>query len=78
METLFSKVKIAHSRRVFCLPKEEKTKISMKDLDKGFAIYKKMGESENREDEAERLKRITPFYLLLNFHNIFLYITNIL
>ena len=27
METLFSKVKIAHSRRVFCKPKEEKTKI---------------------------------------------------
>ena len=58
METLFSKVKIAHSRRVFCLPKEEKTKISMKDLDKGFAIYKKMGESENRKDEAERLKQL--------------------
>lgn len=58
METLFSKVKIAHSRRVFCLPKEEKTKISMKDLDKGFAIYKKMGESENRKDEADRLKQL--------------------
>lgn len=55
METLFSKVKIAHSRRVFCLPKEEKTKISMKDLEKGFEIYKKMGDSENREKEKERV-----------------------
>lgn len=58
METLFSKVKIAHSRRVFCLPKEEKTKISMKDLDKGFTIYKQMGESENRKEEADRLKQL--------------------
>ena len=55
METLFSKVKIAHSRRVFCLPKEEKTKISMKDLEKGFEIYNKMGDSENREKEKERV-----------------------
>jgi AAA+ superfamily predicted ATPase len=55
METLFSKVKIAHSRRVFCLPKEEKTKISMKDLEKGFEIYKKMGDSKNREKEKERV-----------------------
>ena len=58
METLFSKVKIAHSRRVFCLSKEEKTKISMKDLDKGFTIYKKMGESEKRKDEADRIKQL--------------------
>ena len=58
METLFSKVKIAHSRRVFCLPKEEKTKISMKDLDKGFTIYKQMGESGKRKDEADRLKQL--------------------
>lgn len=58
IETLFSKVKIAHSRRVFCLSKEEKTKISMKDLDKGFTIYKKMGESEKRKDEADRIKQL--------------------
>ena len=31
METLFSKTKIAHSRRVFCKPENVKTKITMKD-----------------------------------------------
>lgn len=56
METLFSKVKIAHSRRVFCLPKEEKTKITIKDLEKGFEIYKKMGNSQKRLEEIEQKK----------------------
>lgn len=58
METLFSKVKIAHSRRVFCLPKEEKTKISIKDLEKGFDIYKKMGDSQKRQEEKEKVKQL--------------------
>jgi AAA+ superfamily predicted ATPase len=58
METLFSKVKIAHSRRVFCLPTEERTKISMEDLEKGFAIYKQMGSNEKRIEEQARLKQI--------------------
>jgi len=58
METLFSKVKIAHSRRIFGLPNEEKTQINMKDLEKGFDIYKKMGDSEKKKNEAERLKQL--------------------
>jgi AAA+ superfamily predicted ATPase len=58
METLFSKVKIAHSRRVFCLAKEEKTKINKADLEKGFDMYKKMGSSEKVMKEQERLKQI--------------------
>jgi len=58
METLFSKVKIVHSRRVFCLPKEEKTHITMKDLEKGFDIYKKMGDNETRIKEQERLNQL--------------------
>ena len=58
METLFSKVKIAHSRRVFCLPSEEKTQITIDDLDKGFNIYKKMGDVENKIEEQNRLKQI--------------------
>lgn len=58
METLFSKVKIAHSRRVFCLPIEERTKISVEDLEKGFAIYKQMGSNEKRIEEQARLKQI--------------------
>jgi SpoVK/Ycf46/Vps4 family AAA+-type ATPase len=58
METLLSKVKIAHSRRVFCLAKEEKTKINKEDLEKGFEMYKKMGSSEKKIKEEERLKQI--------------------
>lgn len=58
METLFSKVKIAHSRRVFCLPKEERTHLTMEDLEKGFAIYKQMGTSEKQIEEQARLKQI--------------------
>jgi SpoVK/Ycf46/Vps4 family AAA+-type ATPase len=58
METLFSKVKIAHSRRVFCLPIEERTKISVEDLEKGFAMYKQMGSNNKRIEEEARLKQI--------------------
>lgn len=58
METLLSKVKIAHSRRVFCLAKEEKTQINKEDLEKGFELYKKMGSNEKSIKEQERLKQI--------------------
>ena len=58
METLFSKVKIAHSRRVFCLPKEDKTKINMEDLEKGFDIYKNMGDGQLKRKEQERLNQL--------------------
>jgi AAA+ superfamily predicted ATPase len=58
METLLTKVKIAHSKRVFCLAKEEKTQINKEDLEKGFELYKKMGSSEKSIKEQERLKQI--------------------
>jgi AAA+ superfamily predicted ATPase len=58
METLFSKVKIAHSRRVFCLPKDEKTFITHKDLEKGFTIFKEMGDSQQKMKEIEDKKRL--------------------
>lgn len=58
MEVLFSKVKIAHSRRVLCLSKEEKTKITSIDLEKGFEEYKKNGTTEHKKNEKERQARI--------------------
>ena len=58
METLFSKVKIAHSRRVFCLPKEERTFISNVDLETGFNTYLEMGESQKRRDDKERVRQV--------------------
>ena len=50
METLFSKTKIAHSRRVFCKSPEEKTQIIKADLEKGFEIYIDNEEVKSRKD----------------------------
>ena len=50
METLFCKTKIAHSRRVFCKPKEDKTKITVKDLEKGLEVYLQNEEVKDRKD----------------------------
>ena len=49
IETLFSKTKIAHSRRVFCKPKEAKTKVTKEDLENGFILFMK-----NREKTEEK------------------------
>ena len=54
IETLLSKIKIAHSRRVFCKGLAEKTKITFKDLEKGLQIYLKNDEVKNRKETAFR------------------------
>ena len=51
METLLSKVKIAHSRRVFCLPESEKRNITLKDIKKGFKLYIKNDEVKSRVEK---------------------------
>ena len=53
IETILAKAKIAHSKRVFCKPENEKRKIILKDLDKGFEIYLKNSDVKNRRDELE-------------------------
>ena len=53
METLLSKVKIAHSKRVFCKPKDEKTKLTMVDLEKGLDMYLNNDDVKNRKDKKE-------------------------
>jgi len=53
METLLSKVKIAHSRRVFCLHEDEKRKINLKDIDKGFKLYLKNDEVKSRMENRD-------------------------
>ena len=58
METLFAKTKIAHSRRVFCRPKSEKTKITIEDLEKGYKLYLQNDEVKNRDDKKELEKSI--------------------
>jgi SpoVK/Ycf46/Vps4 family AAA+-type ATPase len=62
METLFTKTKIAHSRRVFCKPEEMKKKIIMKDLENGFELFIKNNEVKNRVNDSES-KIIQNMYL---------------
>ena len=47
MEILLSKVKICHGRRVFTLPAEEKTKISVEDVNKGLLMFLKHKNKKN-------------------------------
>jgi SpoVK/Ycf46/Vps4 family AAA+-type ATPase len=58
IETLLAKCKIAHSKRVFCLPEIEKKKLVLKDLEKGFEIYIKNEEIKTRKDEIESKKQL--------------------
>lgn len=51
METLLSKVKIAHSRRVFCLSEDKKRKITIKDIKNGFKLYLKNEEVKSRVEK---------------------------
>jgi SpoVK/Ycf46/Vps4 family AAA+-type ATPase len=41
IENILAKTKIAHSKRVFCKPENEKKKINLKDLENGFKKYLK-------------------------------------
>jgi len=53
VETLLAKVKIAHGRRVFCLPLKEKKKITLKDLNKGFDMFL-INKDKDRNDEISK------------------------
>lgn len=53
IETLLTKIKIAHSRRVFCLPETDKKKITIQDLDKGLQIYLRNDDIKNRKNEKQ-------------------------
>ena len=56
IETLLAKTKISHSKRIFCRPEQEKKKIRIQDLNKGFEIYLK-NESNKKKKEEEYLKK---------------------
>ena len=55
IETIISKTKIAHSKRVFCKPEEYKKKITFADLENGFNMYINNNEVKKRK-ENEYLK----------------------
>ena len=50
MEILFSKTKIAHSKRVFSKPDSIKTTITFQDIKNGFKMYLDNNEVKNRKD----------------------------
>jgi len=58
METLLSKTKIAHSRRVFCLPVEEKGFLLGEDLDNGMIMFLKNDDVVKRREEQNRIKQL--------------------
>lgn len=62
IETLFAKIKIAHSRRVFCLDEEFKKKITIKDMDKGLEIFLKNDNNDNTKKNNMR-KVISSMYI---------------
>jgi len=63
IETLLLKIKISHSRRVFCRPVEEKTKITLIDLEKGFELFLKNEEVKNRKDSAHKENIMKSLYV---------------
>ena len=54
IETLFAKVKIAHSRRVFCLDDSVKQKITINDLNKGHSMFLKNNTTDGKREDNMR------------------------
>ena len=63
METLLAKTKIAHSKRVFCKQENEKKKIILIDLNKGFEMYLKNNDVKNRKEKEHLLKSLDYIYI---------------
>jgi len=63
METLLSKTKIAHSRRVFLCNNEEKKCLTTKDLEKGMELFLKNDEVKNRKENEENKKKLYSMYV---------------
>lgn len=63
IETLLAKTKIVHGRRVFCKPVEEKRKLTLKDLEKGFDLYLKNDEVKKRKENESMRNIIKTMYV---------------
>ena len=63
METLLAKTKIAHSKRVFCKPENEKKKLTIIDLNKGFEMYLKNNDVKNRKENGNLKKSLEYIYV---------------
>jgi SpoVK/Ycf46/Vps4 family AAA+-type ATPase len=61
IEVFFTKTKIAHSRRVFCRPSEQRRSLNMKDLETGFELF---SQNEDVKSRGNRFNGIsTTLYL---------------
>jgi SpoVK/Ycf46/Vps4 family AAA+-type ATPase len=58
IEVLLSKVKISHSKRVFCKPELEKKKITLEDLNTGLESYLKNNEMKNQKENEYFKKQL--------------------
>ena len=61
IETLLSKTKIAHSRRVFCKPENEKRVLILDDLNKGYEMF--MQNDNNKKQKEKMNEIITSMYV---------------
>lgn len=63
IETLFSKIKIAHGRRIFCKPKTDRKKITFADLEKGFEMFLKNDDVKNRKESETMNQMLMSIYV---------------
>lgn len=63
IETLLSRVKIVHSKRVFCKGEGEKRKMNYQDLEKGLEMFLKNDDIKNRREEEDRKKMVSFMYV---------------
>jgi len=63
IETLLAKIKIAHSKRVFCKPENEKKSISPMDLEKGLAMFLSNDNVKNRKESHLRKEMLQSIYI---------------
>ena len=63
IETFLSKIKICHSRRVFCKSPAEKTKITYKDFEKALELFLKNDEIKKRKEQEERKFQFSSLYI---------------
>jgi SpoVK/Ycf46/Vps4 family AAA+-type ATPase len=63
IETMFSKIKIAHGRRIFCKPETDRKKITFADLEKGFEMFLNNDDVKNRRETESINKMLMSIYV---------------
>lgn len=63
IETLFSKIKIAHGRRIFGKPNTDRKKITFADLEKGFEMFLKNDDVKSRKESETMNQMLMSIYV---------------